>query len=612
MLAPVTPVRPASTIAVLPFINMSKEADNEPFADGLSEEVINVLSGIQALKVAGRTSSFYFKGKSERPDVIAATLGVNHLLEGSVRWAGPRVRITAQLIDATNGFHIWSETFDREVTDVFAVQEEIARSVAGALQVKLQPPDEAHLVKRGTQNPEAHRLYLVARGRMRERDLPNLRAAKVLFEEAIERDPLYASAYSGLADAYYLLMANHVEEMQRGEQLGERAATRALELDPKSSEAHTSRANFAWRHYQLHGEVGGLDRAIADFQRAIELDPSNAQAHQWYGRTVLERDPDRALRLFERALELDPLMRQAQLAAAQVFADQGQYDRARGYFNDVMDRYPDFAGVYTGAGDLEWRYGHLVDARSLYRKAYELDADPTSASFVYHTSLELGDRVTAAEWLPRIAGNTYLEFAIEAAQLCIEGKYPQALEVLTRGVEQGFDEQGPGLSMAHLALIVGQPERATASLLKRYPELANDESPINRRNCDAAIALAASWQRTNRRIEADRVLRRTAVWLEGPRALRGPERQIARAQVHALLGERDQAFDALDRAFDEGHRGALAASLLGGFYGFLYRGEDNPLFESVRSDPRFSAWFARIHADNARQLAQLNNRAATR
>ena len=270
------PAAPPS-VAVLPFVNMSSEPDNEPFADGLSEEVLNVLAGIEGLKVAGRTSSFYFKGKSEKPDVIAATLGVNHLLEGSVRWAGPKVRITAQLIDANNGFHLWSQTFDREITDVFAVQEEIARSVAGALRVTLLPADEAHLAKRGTQNPEAHQLYLVARGRMRERGLANLHVAKALFNSAIERDPLYANAYSGLADAYYLLISNHGEG---GEQQGSGAAKRALELDPTSSEAHVSRANFAALRYDSHGEVEDLELALAYYQRAIELDPSNAQAYQ--------------------------------------------------------------------------------------------------------------------------------------------------------------------------------------------------------------------------------------------------------------------------------------------------------------------------------------------
>jgi adenylate cyclase len=591
------------SVAVLPFVNMSSEADNEPFADGLSEEVLNVLAGIEGLKVAGRTSSFYFKGKSEKPEVIAATLRVNHLLEGSVRWAGPKVRITAQLIDATTGFHLWSETFDRDITDVFAVQEEIARSVAGELRVTLLPADEGHLAKRGTQNPDAHRLYLVARGRMRERGLANLRAAKALFEEAIQRDPLYANAYSGLADAYYLLVYNHAQELEQGERLGAQAANRAIELDPTSSEAHASRANLALWRYADHGDVQQLERAIADYQRAIELDPSNAEAYHWYGHAVEESgDPDRALRLYERAVELDPLMRQAQLAAALVLANLGEYAKARRQITQVIDRYPDFAGAYTVAGFVEWQNGHLVEARSWFRKAYELEPDPTTALVLYQTSAQLGDRVTAAEWLPRIAGVPYLERYVEAEQLSTEGKYPRALEAV---MHLEFDKNWAAHAVwaAHLALLVGQPERATAILLKEYPELAKDESPITQFNGEAAIALAASWQRTNQRPQADRLLRRAAVFLDSPRAPRvllvGDARAYVRAQVHALLGERDQALSALDRAFNEGRRGVNS--------NWSYRGEDDPLLDSIRTDPRFTAWFARLRADNARQLAQLKS-----
>lgn len=590
------------SVAVLPFVNMSGEADNEPFADGLSEEVINVLAGIQGLKVAGRTSSFYFKDKGEKPDVIAATLGVSHLLEGSVRWAGPRVRITAQLIDATNGFHLWSQSFDRELTDVFAVQEEIARSVASALRVKLLPADETHLARRGTQNAEAHRLYLVARGRMRERGLQNLRAAKSLFEGAIERDPAYANAYSGLADAYYLLINNHLQEVEDGERHGEQAADRALELDPASSEAYASSANFALLRYGAHGDAQGLELAIADYQRAIELDPSNAQAHHWYGNAIVSSDPDRALKLLERAVELDPLMRQAQLAVADVYVDRGQYEKARDHIHQVIDRHPDFSGAYRAAGDLEYRFGHLVDSRAQYRKAYELDVDPFHAANVYLISIELGDRTTAAEWASRIVGTPLLDLGAEAVPLSFEGKYPEALEVLTRGQDQFIDDPWFAITTSHLELIVGRPERATAFLLRRSPDLTKDETPITVISCDIAIALAAGLQRTSQPREADRLLRRAAAWLDGPLAPRRPARRVARAQVHALLGERNQVFEALDRAYDEGHRSTLGSALIP----VPYRGEDNPAYESVRSDPRFTAWYARIRADNARQLAALS------
>jgi adenylate cyclase len=593
------------SVAVLPFVNMSSEPDNEPFADGLSEEVLNVLSGIEGLKVAGRTSSFYFKGKSERADVIAETLGVNHLLEGSVRWAGPKVRITAQLIKASDGFHLWSRTFDRDTADVFAVQEEIARAVAEALRVKLLPADEAHLAKRGTRNAEAHRLYLVARGRMRERGMTNLRAAKTLFENAIELDPAYASAYSGLADAYFLLINNHLQELDDGERAGERAVARALELDPASSEAHASRANFAMLRYGRHGDARALDQAIANYRRAIELDPVNAQAHHWYAAAIEEQQPDEALRSLEHALALDPLMRQAQLAIANLYFDRGEYAKARTSVQEVIHSYPDFSGAYRAAGDLDYRSGHLIEARAHYRKAYELEPEPFGAASVYVISVELGDRASAAQWAPLISGVPMFEASAAGVYFSLDAKYPQAAEIFRRGLDRFINDPWYSLTTSHLELVVGEPERTVAILTKRLPELLSE--PITIVNCDAAILLAAALQRTGRRAEAEQLLQRVAAWLDGDLAARRPQRWVARAEVHALLGEHDEAFAALDRAFEAGHRSILSSA----YVGIPYPGEDNPAFASLRDDPRLAAWYARIRTDNARQLAAANEQAAT-
>ncbi|HSC06543.1 MAG TPA: tetratricopeptide repeat protein [Steroidobacteraceae bacterium] len=592
------------SVAVLPFVNMSSEPGNEPFVDGLSEEVLNVLAGIDGLKVAGRTSSFYFKGKNEKAAVIAETLGVNHLLEGSVRWAGSKVRITAQLIKASDGFHLWSRTFDRDTQDIFAVQEEIARAVADELRVELLPTDEAHLAKRGTSNAEAHRLYLVARGRMRERGLPNLRAAKALFENAIGLDPSYASAYSGLADTYFLLINNHLQELDTGEQAAERAVARALELDPGSSEAYTSRANVATIRYFRHGEARALDRAIADYRRAIELDPTNAQAQHWYAVIIEEQDPDAAMRALERALALDPLMRQAQLTLANVYFDRGQYAKARERIQEVIDRYPDFAGAYRTAGDLEYRSGHLAEARARYAAAYELEPDTFGAASLYIINVELGDRA-AAKWEPQTGAVAMFDLAADAVRLSLDRQYPHAVQIFRSGLDRFIGDPWYSLMASHLELLVGQPQRSTAILLGRSPELAGE--PISINNCDAAIALATALRQSGRAREADQLLRRLADWLDGDLAARRPQRWVARAEVHALLNERDAAFAALDRAFDAGHRSILSSA----YIGIPYPGDDNPAFASVRDDPRLAAWYARIRADNARQLAASRGQGST-
>jgi adenylate cyclase len=187
---------------VLPFISLSQDKDNEYFSDGLTEELVTKLAGIRGLKVLARTSSFRFKGKGESAAAIARALQVNHLLEGSVRRSGTHLRITAQLIDAGKDEHVWSQTYDREVGDIFQIQEEIAFAVAAALKVSLLEADQSRIRKHGTSDSEAYRLYLIAQSHLLSRARPtDLGVAKRALDEAIARDPNFAVAYAGLSGA---------------------------------------------------------------------------------------------------------------------------------------------------------------------------------------------------------------------------------------------------------------------------------------------------------------------------------------------------------------------------------------------------------------------------
>ncbi|MEN8260755.1 MAG: winged helix-turn-helix domain-containing protein [Pseudomonadota bacterium] len=216
------------SVAVLPFVNMSPDAENGYFADGLSEELANKLTGIHGLKVASQTASFYFKGKREPAAVIAKALNVNHLLEGSVRHSGTRVRITAQLIDAASGYHLWSNSFDRELDDIFRIQEDIAVSVADALQVKLLDEDQQRLRKHGTNDAEAYRLYLIAQAQI-SWVFGNVHwaAVKQSLEAAIARDPNYAAAHAFLAHYHF----NRVKDVEGDAKIGRAHAERAVALE---------------------------------------------------------------------------------------------------------------------------------------------------------------------------------------------------------------------------------------------------------------------------------------------------------------------------------------------------------------------------------------------
>lgn len=284
------------SIAVLPFANMSAEKENEYFSDGLAEEILNLLAKIPNLKMIARTSSFSFRGKEQDIRKIAETLGVSHVLEGSVRRAGNRLRVTAQLIHAADGAHLWSERYDRDMTDVFAIQDEIGQAISEALQVRLAPRTKAV-------NAEAYQLYLKGRYYRARLTAEGLAKAKEYFEQALAIDPNYASAYSGLA-AYYAALAG-IGAAPTGEvaPLAKSAAQKALALDPANPEAHSVLANVAgtldydWKLAETH-----FRKAMA----TAPISPLVRYRYAMYYLQPLRRFAD-AVEQFRLALEADPV-----------------------------------------------------------------------------------------------------------------------------------------------------------------------------------------------------------------------------------------------------------------------------------------------------------------
>ena len=290
------------SIAVLPFVNMSGDAENEYFSDGISEEILNVLARVPELSVAARTSSFQFKGETRDVAEIANQLKVRMVLEGSVRKQAERVRVTAQLIDAQSGFHLWSETFDRELRDIFAIQDEIARAIGNELKVRVLGQGDGSVAVSGTMNLEAHDLYLRGLAQWQKREENALFAAIEAFERAIAADPSFAQAWGGLAMTYAVLPAytNRLATAASAERSLD-AAQRALALDPAQPEPYLAMGNVA-AAISLRRETGA-----ALLRRAIELRPSSATAHQWLGTTLVEMGRlEEGIASLERAAELDP------------------------------------------------------------------------------------------------------------------------------------------------------------------------------------------------------------------------------------------------------------------------------------------------------------------
>ena len=327
------------SIAVLPFVNMSADEDNEYFSDGLSEELLNLLAKVDGLKVAARTSTFKFKDSDADIAEIGKKLNVATILEGSVRKSGNQARITAQLIKVDDGFHLWSETYDRDLDNIFEVQDEIARAIVDALKLPLLGQGETAIAASQTANFEAYDLYLLGRHHARIRNAAGFEQAVDYFSRAVAIDPAYAPAWSGLADAYMYLFDYGSLPFNEAISMAQKAISRALQLEPDLPEALNSRGLLL--SYQ-----GADAQAIPDLERALEIDPNNIQALSLLGGIIDELEPLRALAMAQKAWELDPLSEDTRVRLSSRTANTGDYDAAEALIRNMLLDDPENPGLY--------------------------------------------------------------------------------------------------------------------------------------------------------------------------------------------------------------------------------------------------------------------------
>ena len=415
------------SIAVLPFVNMSGDVENEYFGDGIAEEILSLLAKLPQLKVASRTSSSCFKGRAFDIPTVAGRLDVATVLEGSVRRSGNRVRITAQLIDAASDSHLWSETYDRELADVFAIQDDIASSIVGALKVKLSQQQRHALQSVATTNAQAYDFYLRGHRYFYEMTRRGFQHAIGMYEHAIELDPGYAAAWAGMADAYSELYRYAIDKPENAASAIE-ASGRAVELDPGSAEAHTSR-----------GIALSIDRRDAEaehhFEKAIELNPRLFDAWFLYGRYSGTRNK------WEKAAQL-------YLGAAEVEPDN---------YNPIVN----LAMAYNALG--REREEAEVRQRGLQLIEWHLQLVPDDARARYFgaiTLASLGQRDKALAWAEMVLeseeeeGNVLYNIACVFALL---GEDARAIGLLERAVELGWRDRSWMETDSDLASLRGTP-----------------------------------------------------------------------------------------------------------------------------------------------------------
>ena len=395
-------------IAVLPFANFSADQENDFFCDGLAEELLNALAKIKGLKVAARTSSFSFREKQVDVGEIGAALGVNTVLEGSVRKSGNRLRITVQLINAGDGFHIWSGQYDRELSDIFGVQEEITLAIVDSLKLKLLGDQRAEVLRRCTENTQAYSLYLHGRFLWNNRTAEDVTRAIRYFEDAIALDPNYALAYTGIADCYNASGFSYDLGLPAAEVIlrAKTAAAKALEIDDTLAEAQTSVAYakllFDWdfgqaealfrraielnpnyvnaRHWYTHllMALSRFDEALAEGERALDLDPLSAVMNTHLGwHFMCTREDDLAIAQFHRTLTLDPKFVAAQWYLALAFEQARRYSEAETAFREALQSTnqdliirADAAHFYAVSGQCERALSELAELEKLSQTRY--------------------------------------------------------------------------------------------------------------------------------------------------------------------------------------------------------------------------------------------------
>ncbi|MFT6270501.1 MAG: TolB-like protein/Tfp pilus assembly protein PilF [Alphaproteobacteria bacterium] len=584
------------SIAILPFVAFSSDPEDEYFADGMVEELLNLLAKIPDLQVAARTSSFAYKGVTNKtiPE-IGRELGVHTILEGSIRKndTSNKIRVTAQLINVSTGEHIWSETFDREYRDIFQIQDDIANAVVNKMKLTLLDDQNKISIASETLNIDAMIEHGKGQAELSHRSVASIRKAIGHFNRAVSLDPNYARAYVGVADANILLALYGNSSRDEADQKARQAIDKALILDNELAAAYASEGLLLSMNEPLKAEQS--------FKRAIELNPNYAMAYLWYG-SVLRNSGKlkESHELYKKAFQLDPKSPIAASNVAWGYYYTGDETKAMEIFSQVIVNDPYYPGAYILAGAILTNHGRLDQATNMYKRA--LDVDPINNEALkglLTASMDVGDFDATNGWFDYIDqhkenfSEAYTNL-LKSRFYLVKGEHENALVYLNKA-DFAHDNMGMGLFLeGEKAFYKGDYARASSIYLELQEKDQGDDGFFYMLDDgQAAVHLAYAYQQLDATDKANAILEQFEQYTLNSKDTKStsPSYYINMAQIKALKNDQEEAFYYLQGAIDVG-------------WVRVWEAEFNPAFALLRSETQFAQMMGGVKA----RLATMRNR----
>ncbi len=588
------------SIAVLPFVNMSADAEQEYFSDGISEELLNLLAQVKDFRVAGRTSSFAFKGKNQDLREIGAQLNVAHVLEGSVRKSGDQVRITAQLVNVDDGYHLWSESYDRTLDNIFQVQDDIAQAVVAALKETLlgDQPAPDRMAATPTVNTEAYDFYLRAKFQMHKRSPESLERALDYYNRSLKLDPDYAPAWAGLAVTW--LLSDQYSDVPRDESksAAEEAINRAFEITDNDADTWAALGLLELDRFDF-------ERSMEALNRAIEINPNHTMAHMWLGNAAgFSGDIEKNVEQHRKAFEIDRLHPTVIANHSSDLMARGLADEARNVIGILVESYPESGRGQSLMGDLAFQEGDWAAGLEQYLNAYQRAPDRIfsfvgiPSNYVEFNEIELGDR-----WLRRAEEVAPSEFTVVFTRWAWYRRQERFEELLAYSEELVDKYDGVWFmltTVGNAAHLNGDVAAALEAYQQGFHESAPEgETPVV---VDAARAPFLDWYaaallevgETERAREIARAALETLQqeWDRGERYSFGGSLHVSFAALNAVQGNTERALAELRQAVAAGARDT-------------WRWKTRPAMASLRDDIGFITLVEEVEAEMAKQHASV-------